>query len=66
VACFAFCDGSVHFLTNGIASDPSQQSRSKPVPVNYPLLNLYFASDGYLVNGNDFCWRGNLIPKQCF
>jgi len=51
---FAFCDGSVHFLQNSIASDPKQQSCNKPVPANYPLLNLYFASDGYIVNGNDF------------
>jgi prepilin-type N-terminal cleavage/methylation domain-containing protein/prepilin-type processing-associated H-X9-DG protein len=51
---FAFCDASVHFLRNGIANDPSQQSCSKPVPANFPLLNLYFASDGYIVDGNDF------------
>jgi prepilin-type N-terminal cleavage/methylation domain-containing protein/prepilin-type processing-associated H-X9-DG protein len=51
---FAFCDGSVHYLQNSIANDPKQQNCSKPVPANYPLLNLYFASDGYIVNGNDF------------
>jgi len=51
---FAFCDASVHYLMNTLANDPSQQSCAKPVPANYPLLNLYFASDGYIVNGNDF------------
>jgi prepilin-type N-terminal cleavage/methylation domain-containing protein/prepilin-type processing-associated H-X9-DG protein len=51
---FAFCDGSVHFLTSSLANDPSQQNCHKPVPANFPLLNLYFASDGYLVNGADF------------
>ncbi len=51
---FAFCDASVHFLKNSLANDPSQQNCSKPVPANFPLLNLYFASDGYIVNGNDF------------
>ncbi len=51
---FAFCDGSVHYLKNSIGNDPNQQNCNKPVPANYPLLNLYFASDGYIVNGNDF------------
>ena len=51
---FAFCDGSVHFLLNGLAGDPTQQTCKKPVPANYPLFSLYFASDGYIVNGNDF------------
>jgi prepilin-type N-terminal cleavage/methylation domain-containing protein/prepilin-type processing-associated H-X9-DG protein len=51
---FAFCDGSVHFLVNGIPNDPSQQGCSKPVPANFPLYNLYFASDGYIVDGSLF------------
>jgi prepilin-type N-terminal cleavage/methylation domain-containing protein/prepilin-type processing-associated H-X9-DG protein len=51
---FAFCDASVHYLKNTLANDPNQQSCVKPVPANYPLLNLYFASDGYIVNGDDF------------
>ncbi len=51
---FAFCDASVHFLRSNLANDPAQQGCSKPVPANFPLLNLYFASDGYIVNGNDF------------
>jgi prepilin-type processing-associated H-X9-DG protein len=51
---FAFCDGSVHFLLNSIANDPSQQTCSKPVAANFPLLNLYFADDGNVVSGNDF------------
>jgi prepilin-type N-terminal cleavage/methylation domain-containing protein/prepilin-type processing-associated H-X9-DG protein len=51
---FVFCDGAVHFLLNGLANDPSQQNCNKPVPANFPLFNLYFASDGYVVNGSDF------------
>lgn len=51
---FSFCDGGVHYLSNAIASDPSQRDCSKPVPANYPLQILYFASDGYPINGNDF------------
>jgi prepilin-type N-terminal cleavage/methylation domain-containing protein/prepilin-type processing-associated H-X9-DG protein len=51
---FAFCDGSVHFLLNSLADDPSQQTCSKPVAANFPLLNLYFANDGNVVSGNDF------------
>jgi prepilin-type N-terminal cleavage/methylation domain-containing protein/prepilin-type processing-associated H-X9-DG protein len=51
---FSFCDGSAHFLSVGLANDPRQQTCSKPVPANFPLLNLYFASDGFIVNGNDF------------
>jgi prepilin-type N-terminal cleavage/methylation domain-containing protein/prepilin-type processing-associated H-X9-DG protein len=51
---FSFCDGSVHYLMNGLATDPTQANCSKPVPANYPLLNLYFASDGYAINGNDY------------
>ena len=51
---FAFCDGGVHYLNSSIPNDPTQQSCSKPVPTNFPLMILYFASDGYIVNGNDF------------
>jgi prepilin-type processing-associated H-X9-DG protein len=51
---FAFCDGSVHFLVDAVSNDPSQQNCSKPVPANFPLLVLYFASDGYVINGIDF------------
>jgi len=51
---FVFCDGSVHFLLNSLADDPSQQNCNKPVPTNFPLLVLYFSSDGYVVNGSDF------------
>jgi prepilin-type N-terminal cleavage/methylation domain-containing protein/prepilin-type processing-associated H-X9-DG protein len=51
---FAFCDGSVHFLHNGIPNDPSQQNCSKPVAADFPLLNLYFKDDGNVINGNDY------------
>jgi prepilin-type N-terminal cleavage/methylation domain-containing protein/prepilin-type processing-associated H-X9-DG protein len=51
---FVFCDASVHFLRTNITTDPTQASCSKPVSTNYPLLNLYFAADGNVVNGNDY------------
>jgi prepilin-type N-terminal cleavage/methylation domain-containing protein/prepilin-type processing-associated H-X9-DG protein len=51
---FVFCDGSVHYLMNSLPNDPSQQNCNKPVPANFPLLILYFASDGYVVSGSDF------------
>ncbi|MGH7223638.1 MAG: DUF1559 domain-containing protein, partial [Gemmataceae bacterium] len=51
---FAFCDGSVHYLRNDLANDPSQQNCNKPVPTNFPLVTLYFSSDGYVVSGSDF------------
>jgi prepilin-type N-terminal cleavage/methylation domain-containing protein/prepilin-type processing-associated H-X9-DG protein len=51
---FAFCDGSVHFLRAGIPTDPTQQSCNKPVPANYTYYNLYFANDGFPVNGADY------------
>ncbi len=51
---FAFCDGSVHFLRTGIATDPTQADCNKPVPANFPYFNLYFASDGNPVNGDDY------------
>jgi prepilin-type N-terminal cleavage/methylation domain-containing protein/prepilin-type processing-associated H-X9-DG protein len=51
---FVFCDASVHFLRNGIATDPTQQTCAKPVPANYPYYNLYFAADGFVVNGTDY------------
>jgi prepilin-type processing-associated H-X9-DG protein len=51
---FGFCDGSVHFLSQSIANDPTQQNASKPVPANYPLQNLYFKDDGNPIVGVDF------------
>jgi prepilin-type N-terminal cleavage/methylation domain-containing protein/prepilin-type processing-associated H-X9-DG protein len=51
---FAFADGSVHFLRDGIPNDPSQQTCAKPAPANFTLLNLYFKDDGNVVNGVDF------------
>jgi prepilin-type N-terminal cleavage/methylation domain-containing protein/prepilin-type processing-associated H-X9-DG protein len=51
---FVFCDGSVHFLRAGIATDPRQANCNKPVPANFPFFNLYFAADGFVVDGNDY------------
>ncbi len=50
----AFCDGAVHFLREGIATDPLQEGCKKPVPANYPLMNLYFSSDGNIVDQSLF------------
>jgi prepilin-type N-terminal cleavage/methylation domain-containing protein/prepilin-type processing-associated H-X9-DG protein len=51
---FAFCDGSVHFLHNNITSDPSQQNCNKPVPANFPLQNIYFKNDGFIVDASGY------------
>jgi prepilin-type N-terminal cleavage/methylation domain-containing protein/prepilin-type processing-associated H-X9-DG protein len=51
---FVFCDGSVHFLSASLPVDPAQQNCNKPVAANYTLYNLYFAADGFPVNGSDF------------
>jgi prepilin-type N-terminal cleavage/methylation domain-containing protein/prepilin-type processing-associated H-X9-DG protein len=51
---FVFADGSVHFLTESIASDPAQRTANKPVYANYPLQNLYFRDDGNPLTGVDF------------
>jgi prepilin-type N-terminal cleavage/methylation domain-containing protein/prepilin-type processing-associated H-X9-DG protein len=47
---FVFCDASVHFLPDTIANDPSQQTCSKPVAAQFPLLELYFRDDGNTVD----------------
>jgi prepilin-type N-terminal cleavage/methylation domain-containing protein/prepilin-type processing-associated H-X9-DG protein len=51
---FAFADGSVHFLSETIASDPNQRTANKPIYANYPLQNLYFKDDGNPIVGVDF------------
>jgi len=51
---FLFCDGSVHFLADTIATDPSQQSCSKPAPANFTLQNLYFRDDGNAISDAEF------------
>ncbi len=59
---FAFCDGSVHFLRNTLASDPSYHgvcsalARPSPSPTGYPypLQLLYFKDDGFPINGADY------------
>jgi prepilin-type processing-associated H-X9-DG protein len=50
----AFCDGAVHFLREAIATDPSQEGCNEPVPANVPLMNLYFSSDGNVVDPSLF------------
>jgi prepilin-type N-terminal cleavage/methylation domain-containing protein/prepilin-type processing-associated H-X9-DG protein len=51
---FVFCDGSVHYLLSGIPTDPTQSNCNKPVQANFTFYNLYFANDGFAVNGADF------------
>jgi prepilin-type N-terminal cleavage/methylation domain-containing protein/prepilin-type processing-associated H-X9-DG protein len=51
---FAFCDGAVRFLNQGLPVDPKQQACSKPVAANFTLYNLYFANDGNLVDPNAY------------
>jgi prepilin-type N-terminal cleavage/methylation domain-containing protein/prepilin-type processing-associated H-X9-DG protein len=51
---FAFCDGSMHFLSASIPTDLSQESCKKPVQANVAFFNLYFANDGNPTNGDDF------------
>jgi prepilin-type N-terminal cleavage/methylation domain-containing protein/prepilin-type processing-associated H-X9-DG protein len=51
---FAFCDGSVHFLNQGLPVDPSQENCNKPVAANFTLYNLYFASDGNLIDSSAY------------
>ena len=51
---FLFCDGSVHFLRNGVPTDPAQATCSKPTMTNFTLMNLYFANDGNPLNSGDY------------
>jgi prepilin-type N-terminal cleavage/methylation domain-containing protein/prepilin-type processing-associated H-X9-DG protein len=51
---FVFCDASVHFLHDGIPTDPGQRNCSKPVPANYNYQNLYFKNDGNPVDESAF------------
>jgi prepilin-type processing-associated H-X9-DG protein len=51
---FVFADGTVRFLAQTIANDPSQTNAAKPVSANYPLQNLYFKDDGNEITGVDF------------
>ncbi len=53
---FVFCDGSVHFLSASLGTDPTQQSCAHPLTPNpnYPFILLYLGSDGYPVNGSAF------------
>jgi prepilin-type N-terminal cleavage/methylation domain-containing protein len=53
-ASFVFCDGSVHFLADTIASDPSQENCNKPAPAGYTFQNLYFRDDGNAVSASEF------------
>jgi prepilin-type processing-associated H-X9-DG protein len=51
---FVFADGSVHFLSENIPVDPSQQNANRPVKADFPLQNLYFRDDGNVIVGVDF------------
>jgi prepilin-type N-terminal cleavage/methylation domain-containing protein/prepilin-type processing-associated H-X9-DG protein len=54
---FAFCDGSVRFLSEDIDSDPAQQNCNNPGTIPLPLPNftyqkLYYKDDGYVLSDN--------------
>jgi prepilin-type N-terminal cleavage/methylation domain-containing protein/prepilin-type processing-associated H-X9-DG protein len=53
---FVFCDGSIHFLSASLGTDPTQQNCNHPIMANpnYPFILLYLGADGYPVNGNLF------------
>ena len=59
---FVFVDGSVHFLSAQLATDPAQQNCSHPIkvpvppesPTAYPFILLYLGNDGYPINGADY------------
>ena len=53
---FVFVDGSVHFLSASLGTDPAQQNCNHPITPNpnYPFILLYLGSDGYPINGNLF------------
>jgi prepilin-type N-terminal cleavage/methylation domain-containing protein/prepilin-type processing-associated H-X9-DG protein len=51
---FVFADATVHFLSQGLASDSAQRNANKAAPANYPLQNLYFRDDGNSLAGVDF------------
>jgi prepilin-type N-terminal cleavage/methylation domain-containing protein/prepilin-type processing-associated H-X9-DG protein len=53
---FVFCDGSIHYLSASLQTDPNQQNCNHPIVANpnYPFILLYLGSDGYPVNGDLF------------
>jgi prepilin-type N-terminal cleavage/methylation domain-containing protein len=51
---FVFCDASVHYLNQSIATDPTQANCSKPVYANVAYFNLYFKDDGNPISGVDY------------
>jgi prepilin-type N-terminal cleavage/methylation domain-containing protein/prepilin-type processing-associated H-X9-DG protein len=58
---FAFCDGSVHFISNSISSDPIGNTAQYPIDSHfqtnwfaYTLNLLCIANDGYALPSGDF------------
>jgi prepilin-type N-terminal cleavage/methylation domain-containing protein len=51
---FAFCDGSVHFLSVNVDTDPSQTwyETDWAPHSNYTMQNLYWPDDGHTVNSS--------------
>lgn len=48
---FVFADGSVHFISNSIPADPTDDYTDFPINVtNYPLQDLMNISDGFTIN----------------
>ncbi len=53
---FVFVDGSVHYLSASLATDPAQQNCNHPIQPNpaYPFILLYLGSDGFPIDGSLF------------
>jgi prepilin-type N-terminal cleavage/methylation domain-containing protein/prepilin-type processing-associated H-X9-DG protein len=50
---FVFCDGSIHFLSASLETDPAQQNCNHPITPNpnCVFILLYLGNDGYAING---------------
>jgi type II secretory pathway pseudopilin PulG len=53
---FVFADGSVHFISTGIDTDPADtwDNSNWATMTNYTMQNLYWPQDGHSVNGSLF------------
>jgi len=51
---FVFCDGSIHYLSASLETDPAQQNCGHPISPNpnYVFILLYLGNDGYPIDGD--------------